>query len=62
VNTCTPYGEARIVFDRMPPETRRALFEGDLDLDDALDDDLGSAARHALITQIQQWGKNNVTI
>ena len=40
----------------MPPETKQALYNGDLDLDDALDDELGISARHQLGKLIERWG------
>ena len=51
-----PRDQAWAAFDRMPSETRRALYNGDLDLDDALDDELGISARHQLLKLVERWG------
>ena len=51
-----PHDQARVAFDRMPAETKQALYNGDLDLDDALDDELGISARHRLNKLIERWG------
>jgi hypothetical protein len=43
-------------------ETRRALYNGDLDLDDALDDELGISARHQLLKLVESWGDDNASL
>lgn len=57
-----PHDQARTAFERMPVETRRALYNGDIDLDDALDDELGFAARHKLLKLVESWGDDNASL
>jgi hypothetical protein len=55
-----PQDQARAAFDRMPDEDRRALYNGDLGLDDVLDDELGLATRHHILKLVERWGDASV--
>ena len=48
--------DAKAAFDRLDRDAKQALYNGDLDLDDVLDDDLDTAARHDLMVLIERWG------
>ena len=57
-----PHDQARTAFERMPSESRLALYNGDLDLDDVLDDELGLSARNQLMKLVTRWGDDNAQI
>jgi hypothetical protein len=47
------------VFRRLPTDARRALFLGDLDIEDVVDEELTNSERANLMQYIKRWGNAN---
>jgi hypothetical protein len=47
------------VFRRLPTDARRALYLGDLELEDVVDEELSNSERANLMQRIKHWGDMN---
>ena len=51
--------DAARVFNRLPDDAKRALALGDLDIEDAIDEELNATQRRSIRNRARAWGRKN---